>query len=131
MATAVKMGTKKAEELIYDFGHRHYKGRTLYQVYDHYSREKSDSWEKIESTCNKLKGWNLHITGASCHQYSCMYAFKNERGNIVLRKETRNSTYDLEMTPDEYSVWFDYDDGALVPDERSEGDIIAENLYVM
>ncbi len=99
----VNMGTKKAEELIYDFNHKHYKGTTLYDVYGRCSKAKVESWEKIRRTCDELKGWDLHITGASCHQYSCMYAFYNESGNIVLRKETSCNTYDLEMTLDEYS----------------------------
>lgn len=103
MATIVNMGTKRAEELIHDFGHLHYKGATLYQVYGHCSREKIDSWEKIRKTCSDLNGWNLHITGASCHQYSCMYAFKTAEGNIILRKETSKNTYDLEMTVEEYN----------------------------
>lgn len=98
----VKMGTKKAEELIYDFNRRYYKGETLYEVYGRCSSAKVNSWERIKRTCGELKGWNLHITGASSHQYSCMYAFKNEDGNIVLRKETSCNTYDLEMTPEEY-----------------------------
>lgn len=65
-------------------------------------KRKMESWEKIRQTCNELNGWNLHITGASSHQYSCMYAFENEDGNIVLRKETSANTYDLILTPEEY-----------------------------
>lgn len=102
MATMVKMGTKKAEELIYDFNHRYYKGVTLYDVYGTCSAKKRDSWEQIRRTCEELQGWNLHITGASCHNYSCMYAFYNEKGNVVLRKETSCNTYDLEMSKTEY-----------------------------
>lgn len=102
MATMVKMGTKKAEELIHDFNHRYYKGETLYEVYGRCSKAKVDSWEKIRRTCEELRGWNLHITGASSHQYSCMYAFYNEKGNVVLRKETSCNTYDLEMSKQEY-----------------------------
>ena len=103
MAIKINMGTKKANELIYDFTHYYHKGVTLYDVYDNYSSDKRDSWKKIKKTCDELQGWNLHITGASCHQYSCMYAFKNENGNIVLRKETRKNTYDLEMSNEEYA----------------------------
>lgn len=108
MATNVKMGTKKAEELIHDFTHYYYKGVTLYDVYDSCSRDKRDSWEKIKRTCDELNGWNLHITGASCHQYSCIYAFQRiseETGDVfvVLRKETSHNTYDLEMSLEEYA----------------------------
>ena len=103
----VNMGTKKAEELIYDFNRKHYKGTTLYDVYNSCSKDKRDSWEKIRRTCEELDGWNLHITGASCHQYSCMYAFKyvdEETGEVfvVLRKETASSTYDLYLPAAEY-----------------------------
>ena len=98
----VNMGTKKAEELIYDFNHKHYKGTSLYDVYGRCSKAKVESWEKIRRTCDELKGWDLHITGASAHTYSCMYAFKNDDGNIVLRKETHANTYDLILTPEEY-----------------------------
>jgi hypothetical protein len=107
MATIVKMGTKKAEELIYDFTHKYYKGETLYEVYGRCSSAKINSWEKIKRTCEEMNGWNLHITGASSHQYSCMYAFQHiddETGEvfIVLRKETSCNTYDLYMTVEEY-----------------------------
>ena len=102
MAKIIKMGTMKADELIYDFNRTHYKGTTLYDVYGSFSRKKMESWEQIRRTCEELNGWNLHITGASSHQYSCMYAFKNEDGNIVLRKETSANTYDLILTPEEY-----------------------------
>lgn len=98
----INIGTKKADELIYDFNRIHYKGVTLYDAYGSFSRKKMESWEKIRRTCEELNGWNLHITGASSHQYSCMYAFKNEDGNIVLRKETSVNTYDLILTPEEY-----------------------------
>lgn len=103
----VKMGTKKAEELIYDFNRRYYKGETLYDVYGSCSKDKRDSWEKIRRTCESLNGWNLHITGASCHTYSCMYAFQHidpDTGKVfvVLRKETRSNTYDLYMPMAEY-----------------------------
>lgn len=103
MATNVKMGTKRAEELIYDFNRRYYKGETLYEVYGRCSSAKINSWERIKRTCEELKGWDLHITGASSHQYSCMYAFKNDDGNIILRKETSANTYDLVLTPEEYA----------------------------
>lgn len=102
MAKIIKIGTRRAEELIYDFNHTYYKGVTLYEVYGTCSAKKRSSWEKIRRTCEELNGWNLHITGASSHQYSCMYAFKNEDGNIVLRKETSANTYDLILTPEEY-----------------------------
>jgi len=98
----VNNGTQKAKEMIWDFNHKHYKGESLYDVYGSFSRKKMESWESIRRTCNELDGWNLHITGASCHQYSCMYAFKDEDGNIVLRKETSCNTYDLVLTPEEY-----------------------------
>lgn len=98
----INAGTKKAEELIYDFNRTYYKGVTLYDVYGTCSARKRSSWEQIRRTCEELNGWNLHITGASSHQYSCMYAFKNEDGNIVLRKETSANTYDLILTPEEY-----------------------------
>jgi hypothetical protein len=102
MAKIIKIGTKKADELIYDFNRTYYKGVTLYDVYGTCSAKKRSSWAQIRRTCEEPNGWNLHITGASCHQYSCMYAFKNEDGNIVLRKETSCNTYDLVLTPEEY-----------------------------
>jgi hypothetical protein len=102
MATVVKMGTKKADEMIHDFNRTYYKGESLYDCYNSCSKDKRESWEKIRKTCNDLQGWNLHITGASSHQYSCMYAFYNEAGNVVLRKETSANTYDLEMSREEY-----------------------------
>lgn len=105
MATIVKIGTKKAEELIYDFFHTYYKGTTLYEVYGTCSAQKRSSWEQIRRTCEELNGWNLHITGASSHQYSCMYAFQNENGDVVLRKETSANTYDLIISPEEYNQY--------------------------
>lgn len=108
MATRVNIGTKKAEELIYDFNRKYYKGTSLYDVYQSCSMAKAHSWEQIKSTCNRLNGWNLHITGAGSHNYSCMYAFNRtdeETGEIIgvtLRKETKGNTYDLELTTEEY-----------------------------
>lgn len=103
----VNMGTKKAEELIYDFNRRYYKGVTLWDCYKSVSSDKARSWRDIERECDRLNGWNLHITGASCHQYSCMYAFQHideETGEVfvVLRKETVGNTYDLYMPMAEY-----------------------------
>ena len=107
MATMVKMGTKRAEELIYDMGRRHYKGTTLYDVYGKASKKKRDSWETIVAECNRLHGQKLHITGASCHNYSCIYAYPvvEDSGKIntmIIRKETVGNTYELEMPVDEY-----------------------------
>lgn len=98
----INAGTQKAEEMIHSFNYRHRKGESLYDVYGNVSKAKMESWEKIRQTCNELNGWNLHITGAGSYQYSCMYAFKNDDGNIVLRKETSANTYDLILTPEEY-----------------------------
>jgi hypothetical protein len=102
MSTKVNLGTKKADELIHDFLHYHYKGKTLWDVYKSVSSKKAESWRKIERECESLNGFNLHITGASCHNYSCIYAFQNEDDNIVLRKETVGNTYELELEPGDY-----------------------------
>lgn len=99
----VNNGTKKANELKWDFRHHYYKGDTLYEVYESPSSAKVSSYRAIEEQCRALKGEHLHITGASCHTYSCMYAFKNEDGNWVLRKETHANTYDLEISEEEYN----------------------------
>ena len=104
----VKYGTRKADELIYDMFRTYYKGTTLYEVYDRASSAKVKSWELIKRECARLNGERLHITGASCHQYSCMYAFpiiNEDTGEIekmILRKETSANTYDLEMPIEEY-----------------------------
>ncbi len=108
MATMVNRGTKRAEELIYDMRRTHYKGITLYDVYGRCSAKKRDSWEKIRRECEDLNGVDLHITGASSHQYSCMYAYPktDETGKVVamvLRKETSANTYDLELPIEEYN----------------------------
>lgn len=103
----VNMGTKKAEELIHDFQRKHYKGTSLYDVYKSVSSKKANSWRAIEKECERLNGWNLHITGASCDFYSCMYAFEHEDEEtgelfVVLRKETHSNTYDLYIPYAEY-----------------------------
>lgn len=102
MSTKVNLGTKKADELIHDFLHNHYKGTTLWDVYKSVSREKAESWRKIERECESVDGFNLHITGASSYTYSCIYAFQNEDDNIVLRKHTAENVYDLELEPGDY-----------------------------
>ena len=107
MATKVNMGTKRAEELMYDMGRKYYKGTTLYDVYGKCSKAKRSSWEDIVAECNRLHGQNLHIVGANCHNYSCIYAYPvvEDDGRIktmVLRKETVANTYELEMPIDDY-----------------------------
>lgn len=102
MATKVNLGTKRADEMIHDFNRTHYKGTSLYDVYGRVSKDKRDSWEKIVQECRDLEGWDLHITGASSYSYSCMYAFYNEVGNIVLRKKTVGNTFDLEIAKEKY-----------------------------
>lgn len=104
----VNMGTKKAEELIYDMFHYYYKGVTLYDCYGKCSKKKRDSWEAIRRDCELLNGERLHIVGANCYNYSCVYAYpviSEETGEItdmVIRKETHGNTYELTMPIDEY-----------------------------
>jgi len=103
----VNMGTMKAEELIHDMNHKHYKGTTLYEVYGSPSSAKVQSWENIRRTCDELKGRRLHIVGASCHHYSCIYSFPITDADgvitdMVIRKETYGNTYDLTMSIDDY-----------------------------
>lgn len=103
----VNNGTKKADEMKWDFRHHHHKGDTIYDVYERPSSAKVSSWKAIERKCEELDGRHLHITGASCHTYSCMYAFpvKDDEGVIIammLRKETHVNTYDLKVSLDEY-----------------------------
>ena len=108
--TKVNMGTKKAEELIHDMFHYYYKGKTLYEVYDSCSAKKRESWEDIRRECKRLGGENLHITGASSHFYSCIYAYpviNEETGEItdmVIRKETAGNTFELTMPVDDYML---------------------------
>lgn len=97
----VNNGTKKADEMKWDFRHHHHKGDTIYDVYERPSSAKLSSWKAIERKCEELNGEHLHITGASCHTYSCMYAFPTENG-WVLRKETHANTFDLEISKEEY-----------------------------
>lgn len=106
MSTRINMGTKMADSLIAEFNRKYYKGETLYEVYGKCSSAKVRSWESIKRTCEDLNGWNLHITGASSHSYSCIYAFNytDDEGKnwIILRKETSRNTYDLYLDPDVY-----------------------------
>lgn len=97
MATKVNLGTKQADRMIHEFNRIHHKGVSLFDVYDRSSRDKISSWEKIRDKCRELDGWNLHITGCSSWSYSCIYAYKNEDGNTVLRKETAENTFELTL----------------------------------
>jgi len=100
--------TKKAYELMHDMSHKYYKGTTLFDCYKTVSSDKAKSWQKIESQCRELGGERLHITGANCHTYSCMFAYpiiNDETGEItdyVLRKETSCNTYELTLPINEY-----------------------------
>lgn len=105
--TKVNNGTRKAEELIYGITHNYYKGRTLYDCYRTCSSTKAKAWEDIKRQCEELDGENLHITGASSHQFSCIYAYPitDENGTItdmVIRKETSCNTYELTLPIEEY-----------------------------
>lgn len=107
MATKVNLGTQRAKQMILEFNRKYYKGETLYDVYKSCSSAKVKSWEKIKRECEELDGWNLHITGAGSHNYSCIYAYQviNEdtgEVGVVLRKETVGNTYELFLTMDEY-----------------------------
>lgn len=108
MATMIKYGTKAGEDLIHDMNYRHPKGETLYEVYGKVSSKKRNSWEKIREDCNYLKGRHLHIIGASSYGYSCIYAYPiydHRDGSIIsmmIRKQTKASTYEMEMPIDEY-----------------------------
>ena len=104
----VNLGTKKAQELMHDMTHKYYRGTTLFDCYKSVSSAKVRSWNDIVAQCEALNGERLHITSASSHQYSCMYAYpviNEETGEItdmVLRKETSCNTYDLTLPIDEY-----------------------------
>lgn len=113
MATKVNLGTQRASEMIREFDRRHPKGTTLYDVYQSCSSAKVESWEKIKRECESLNGWDLHITGAGSHNYSCIYAYKkmSEDGmavQIVIRKETVGNTYELYLTVEQYENRGDY-----------------------
>lgn len=109
MATMIKYGTKAGESLIHDMNYRHPKGNTLYEVYGSVSTKKRDSWQQICSDCTYLRGERLHIVGASCYNYSCIYAYPiyDHRDNSVIsmmiRKETKGSTYEMEIPIEEYN----------------------------
>jgi hypothetical protein len=107
MATKVNLGTQRASQMILEFNRKYYKGETLYDVYKTCSAKKIQSWEAIKKQCEELDGWNLHITGAGSHNYSCIYAYKKMSENgmvaqIVIRKETVGNTYELYMTQEQY-----------------------------
>ena len=107
MATKVNFGTQRASNMILDFNKQYYKGVTLYDVYKSCSNKKVQSWEAIKRECEDLNGWNLHITGAGSHNYSCIYAYQiadetDGQPKIVLRKETVGNTYELYLTPEQY-----------------------------
>lgn len=108
MATKVNIGTKKADELIRDMNYRHPKGTTPYEVYGRMSDKKRDSWQQICSDCTYLHGENLHIVGASCYFYSCVYAYPiynddyDAVESMVIRKETKGNTYELTLPIDDY-----------------------------
>ena len=104
----VNMGTKKADELIHDMKYRHYKGTTIYDVYGSMSSKKAKSWEDISRECASLHGEKLHIVGASCYFYSCIYAYPLSDENtgvitdMVIRKHTKGNVFELTMPIDEY-----------------------------
>lgn len=104
----VNMGTKAAEGLIHDMNYHHYKGKTIYEVYSSMSSKKAKSWEDISRECASLHGEHLHIVGASCHMYSCIYAYpicSEETGeivNYVIRKHTKGGISELVLPVDEY-----------------------------
>ena len=108
--TKVNYGTKKAQELMYDYMHHYYKGTTLYDCYGSCSNAKQKAWEDIRRQCEELNGINLHITGAGSHFFSCIYAYPitDENGEVtdmVIRKETASNTYELAVPIDAWNVW--------------------------
>ena len=102
MSTKVNLGTKKADEMIHDFLHYHHKGKTLWECYKSVSSEKAESWNKIERESKERNGFNLHITGANCYYYSCIYAYQNEDDNMVIVKHTPGNVFELELEPGDY-----------------------------
>ena len=108
MSTLVRYGTKKAEELMHDMSHKYWKGTSIYDCYGSLSSKKRESWEKIKKDCEYLNGEKLHMTGANCHNYSCIYAYPikdhrtGETISMMIRKETVGNTYELELPVDEY-----------------------------
>lgn len=108
MPTTIKYGTKMGESLIHDMNYRRHDGNTLYEVYGRVSKKKRDSWQQICSDCTYLHGEKLHIVGANTYNYTCMYAYpvvSEELGEVVsmvLRKETAENTYDMEMPIEAY-----------------------------
>ena len=108
MAVLVRKGTQQADRMMHDMARTYYKGTTIYECYKSLSSDKRNSWEKIKKDCEYLNGERLHITGANCHTYSCMYAYPimdyrtGEIISMMLRKETVGNTYELELPIDEY-----------------------------
>lgn len=108
MSKVIKYGTKAGEALVHDMNYRNRKGLTIYDCYGKLSEKKRSSWQQICSDCTYLHGEKLHMIGASNYTYSCMYAypiFDYRTGEIIsmmLRKETAENTYEMEMPIDEY-----------------------------
>lgn len=109
MSTVIRYGTKMGESLIHDMNYRRHDGNTLYEVYGRVSAKKRDSWQQICSDCTYLRGEKLHIIGANSYNYTCMYAYPiydHRTGEIIsmmLRKETAENTYEMEMPIAEYN----------------------------
>lgn len=53
------------------------KGDNIFKAYGRPSSRKVSIWYKIERICRDFKGYNLHITSATCFFFSCFFEFKH------------------------------------------------------
>jgi hypothetical protein len=54
----------------------------IYKAYGRPSWRKVRAWEYCNKFCNALDGWNLFITGASCHFFTAMFEFVNPETGV-------------------------------------------------
>lgn len=89
--------TKKAQGLITNYFNTDPVKDSLNKVYAKPSMVKINSFERIRQQKVAKNGYDLRITGASCHVYSCAYRWRDESQNEWLTYETHCNTYQIPL----------------------------------
>lgn len=92
MAVMVNGATKKGQALLVTAAN--WQGTELWDVYGTVSQAKRNAMEQCKAWCAETNGYDFHICGHSCHQFTVAWNYMNpETGEVMTRIETAQNTY--------------------------------------
>jgi hypothetical protein len=103
VCTKLNRNTKQAERVIHMYEYTR-KGNSIYTAYGKPSDKKVDAFNEIKSEMERVKGFNMRITGAGSDVFSCAYQVKDGSDITYLIYHTPSNRFVIEYkVPD----WID------------------------